>query len=429
MPMIYYGSRISDNLSTSPEGFLICHNVPIARTGYQDYLGSELPPGIQEEYNLDPQKVYKIYRSADEVFSPATIASFEGKPFTDNHPTEMVTTQNVSMYSKGHIQNVRKGEGEFQNMLIADVICTDESVTNEIKEKRKREVSCGYEYVVKKGPKGFEQTQIRGNHLALVENGRAGQKAAIQDEMPDAIIKQKTKGETNTMSTPKKVTRNFLTALGLKHYMQDAEPEALEQAIGEMGSDEGLDPSQGGDSTEKDIAELKAGLAQVMATLQQLVKSDQQVHEEVSDEDKLNALEAGCGDADPEDTPTEEKQLIEPEKEEGADADPTKEESPVAMDTAMKEVIKAMRPKLLAIPDEKARAQAVDAFVSAVKDARSTKPKSNNDYVALTKALAANAKAKAADSASAKRKSTQEVLSEQVSTINKYNPHLKKEDK
>ncbi len=424
MPMVYYGSKISGNLSTSPEGFLICHNVPIARTGYQDYLGSELPPGIQEEYSLDPQRVYKVYRSMDEVFSPATIASFEGKPFTDNHPSEMVTTQNVRMYSKGHIQNVRKGDGEFKNMLVADIICTDEVTANEIKEKRKREVSCGYDYVMKKGPKGFEQTQIRGNHLALVESGRAGQKAAIQDNMPDAIIKQKKEGEKNIMK--KNIFYKMFAA-----FAKDADPEEIAQAgqaLSEMGSDEGLEPNQGG-SVEKDITELKAGLAQVVNILQQLVKSDQQVHKEVSDEDKLNALEAGCGDVDSADPPAEEKQLIEAEKEECLDADPAEEEKPVAMDTAMKEVIKAMKPKLLAIKDEKARAQAVDAFVSAVNDARVAKPKGNNDYSALANVLATNAKAKAADGTPAKRKTAQDVLTEQVSTINKHNPHLKKEDK
>lgn len=425
--MIYYGSRISDNLSTSPEGFLICHNVPIARTGYQDYLGSELPPGIQEEYELSPQKVYKVYRSPEEVFSPATIASFEGKPFTDNHPTEMVTTQNIDMYGKGHIQNVRRGEGEFNNMLIADIICTDEAVTNEIKEKRKREVSCGYDYVIKKGSKGFEQSQIRGNHLALVESGRAGQKAAIQDEMPDAIIKQKKEGETNTMK--KNIFYKMFAA-----FAKDADPEEIAQAgqaLSEMGSDEGLEPNQGG-STEKDIAELKNSIAQLTTVVQQLVESDKKVHEGLTDEDKLKALETGCGDEDPEDVAAEGKEkqaqqlLIEAEKEEGMDQDP--ELAKAAMDAAMKAVIKTMSPILLSIPDEKARAKVVDSFVAAVKDSRSGKPK-NNDYSSLTKIITANAKAKAADSNTKQRKTTQDVLTEQVNTINKHNPHLKKEDK
>ena len=50
--MLYYGTKLSDNISLRPEGYLMCLNVPVARTGYQDYLPEELglgsgtsPPG------------------------------------------------------------------------------------------------------------------------------------------------------------------------------------------------------------------------------------------------------------------------------------------------------------------------------------------------------------------------------------------------
>ena len=82
----YYGSKISDNLTKTPEGFLICHNVPIARTGQQLYLGSETP--FKE---LPSNDTVKIVRHPEEVFSKATLASFEGKPVTDDHPLEDVT--------------------------------------------------------------------------------------------------------------------------------------------------------------------------------------------------------------------------------------------------------------------------------------------------------------------------------------------------
>lgn len=421
--MIYYGSKISDNLSETPEGFLICHNVPIARTGYQDYLGSELIaclPDIKKEMDINPDKIYKVYRSKEEVFAPATIASFEGKPFTDNHPSEMVTTSNIDIYGKGHIQNVRKGDGEYRDMLIADIICTDEGVSSEIKSKAKREVSCGYNLVIKKGSKGYEQTQIRGNHLALVENARAGQKAAIQDNEPDAI-KQKKEGEN------KMIKSNIFYKM-FAAFAKDAEPEELAQAgqaLSEMGHDEGLTPppaagqqqaqQQGG--TEKEIAELKAGVAQIMATLQQLVKSDQQVHQQVSDEDKLDALEKlddgeGCGANDEEGS-----DVIEPEKEE-------KEEAP-AMDAAVSKLVKAMRPSLLAIEDPVARGKAVDAFCAVIKDSRVTK-KTDNGYDALIKVV--NSKKTAKDSA-AKPKTMDERAEEQVAAINKFNAQNKKEDK
>lgn len=428
--MIYYGSRISDNLSTSPEGFLICHNVPIARTGYQEYLGRELPPGAQEEYDLDPDKIYKVYRSHGEVFSPATIASFEGKPFTDDHPTEEVTPQNISMYGKGHIQNVHRGTGKYENMLLADIWCTDENVANLILDKKnpKREVSCGYMHKVVKGAKGLEQKEIRGNHVALVENGRAGEKAAIQDSNPDAI-KNKEKGE-------KKMAKSLFGKM-FSAWAKDAEPGEIEEALKEMGKDETPeaknDPKQGGEIEElkKDVSELKLAMSEVTNTLKQLVESDRKVHEEVSDEDKLEELEKGCNSKDslenPKSEEAEEKENSEQLIESDENSEENEEEKPTTTDSAvLQQFIKAMKLKLLAIEDKEARSQAVDAFVAAVKDAQIKKPKSKNNYSALTKAI--NSNRQALDKKPAVR-TFDEKLTDQVNAINKFNPHAKKEGK
>ena len=78
--MIYYGTHLSENISRrKPEGYLLCLNVPVARTGTQEYLPEELgqPPGP------DP---IQVYRPEDEVFAPETIASFEGMPVTKQPP-------------------------------------------------------------------------------------------------------------------------------------------------------------------------------------------------------------------------------------------------------------------------------------------------------------------------------------------------------
>jgi hypothetical protein len=78
--IMYFGSKISDNKVLTPEGYLICKNVPIGRVGWMDYLGEEL--GIEEKRG----QVVKVYRSPEQLFSKATIASFEGKSVTNNHP-------------------------------------------------------------------------------------------------------------------------------------------------------------------------------------------------------------------------------------------------------------------------------------------------------------------------------------------------------
>ena len=51
--MHYYGTRLSDNLSfREPEGYLLCLNVPVARTGTQEYLPEELGISTNSEFRI-----------------------------------------------------------------------------------------------------------------------------------------------------------------------------------------------------------------------------------------------------------------------------------------------------------------------------------------------------------------------------------------
>lgn len=174
MPISYYGSKISNNITELSDGCLLCSNVPIARTGTYKYLRKEL--------GLDGSGIVDVYRTEDQVFNDAVIASFEGKAFTDTHPSVDVDVNNWSIYAKGDVRNVRRGKGDFSNCLVADIIVRDPIVIDEIKSGVKREISSGYEceYVEENGK--IYQRNIRGNHVALVQAGRAGNQVKIYDE-------------------------------------------------------------------------------------------------------------------------------------------------------------------------------------------------------------------------------------------------------
>lgn len=171
----YTTSKISENMHETPEGFLVCIGVPIARTGEMVYGEGETPLEVGEDGRV------LIQREAEEVFREETIASFEGKAVTITHPTEFVDPNNWSRLAKGVLQNVRRGEGEQGNDLIADLLITDSVAINLVKNGL-REVSCGYEaeYTQTGEGRGL-QTKIVGNHLALVDEGRAGSAYAIND--------------------------------------------------------------------------------------------------------------------------------------------------------------------------------------------------------------------------------------------------------
>ncbi len=66
--MVYYGTRLSENLSLrEPEGFLLCLNVPVARTGVQEYRPGELGLGSGPGFGWN--EMIPVYRPEEEVFA------------------------------------------------------------------------------------------------------------------------------------------------------------------------------------------------------------------------------------------------------------------------------------------------------------------------------------------------------------------------
>lgn len=205
MPIAYYGSSISPHIDKSPEGYLICRDVPINRTGEQDYLAREL--GLDG----DPERVVKVYRLPEDVFAPAALASFEGKDVTNSHPPEMLTAENQAAYSKGHLENVRR----VGDNTVADLFIKDPMLVSQVESGAMREVSCGYNCNFKPYLDGYKQTRIRGNHLAIVPRGRAGGSVSIHDAAA--------KAEKGTNMN--KLVHGILTAFGMA--AKDASPEDI----------------------------------------------------------------------------------------------------------------------------------------------------------------------------------------------------------
>ena len=221
--MVYFGTRLSENISRrEPEGYLICLNVPVARTGTQEYLPSELGlPGMDD-------RMIQVERTAEEVFSAACMASFEGMPVTDNHPTaaEGVTAENIRYLQKGHAMNIRRGPPPEDDLLMADLIITDPRLIEEILGG-KREISCGYNDVLSEEDGKYYQREIRGNHVAVVDAGRAGPRVSIKDS--ESGINE---GRAN-MNRKNKVFAKLMARMA-----KDGDTEALEEVIAEIMGEE-----------------------------------------------------------------------------------------------------------------------------------------------------------------------------------------------
>lgn len=173
--------RLSARQSMTPEGFLLCESVPIARTGTLIYDESELVNDDGPIVQGGDGGLVTIERNADEVFRAETIASFEGKPVTLSHPDDFVSPANWRELSMGITQNVRRGDGVESDLMIADLLITDLGAIEDVRSGL-RQVSCGYDADYEQLAVGRgRQMNIVGNHVALVERGRCGPRCAIGD--------------------------------------------------------------------------------------------------------------------------------------------------------------------------------------------------------------------------------------------------------
>jgi hypothetical protein len=164
----------------SSEGYMGAH-ARSARSGVYQYLGSEVDP---EGKSFQADQVVNVYRSPDEVFAAKALGSFVAKPITNDHPASPVTAANWRDIARGTIMGAVK-EGDYVGF---DLAFLDAGIVDSI-ESGKKELSCGYssQIVIGDGvaPDGTayqaRQTEIRGNHLALVDKGRAGSTCRVGD--------------------------------------------------------------------------------------------------------------------------------------------------------------------------------------------------------------------------------------------------------
>lgn len=151
-----------------------------ARTGVYDYQACE----IGAPASFKPTDTVKVYRDEAEVFAVDSVRSFIGRPITNDHPREAVTAANWRDHARGTVMGALR-DGDH---LAFDLVLMDAAAIKSV-EDGKRELSNGYEctldWTAGTAPDGTvydaRQVGIKGNHVAIVDHGRAGSNCAIKD--------------------------------------------------------------------------------------------------------------------------------------------------------------------------------------------------------------------------------------------------------
>ncbi|KVC45196.1 DUF2213 domain-containing protein [Burkholderia diffusa] len=274
----YTIQKLGPKRSLTPEGFLLCEDVPVARTGEMLYAAGEVP------VEAGPDGLIRISRTPEEVFRDETLASCAGKPVTLDHPDDFVTPATFSQLGKGVMLNIRRGEGLENDLILADLLITAQDAITAVQEEEIEEVSLGYEADYEQvSPGRGVQRNIVVNHVAIVPRGRCGPRCAIGDKEPE----MKTK-DSKTSRRPAWLDR-LMTAMRAKD--ADGVEEALEEGQKAM-DEESEEEREKREATERDgkTADALAALAKTVKALDRkvsrLAARDAEREQETEDDDE-----------------------------------------------------------------------------------------------------------------------------------------------
>lgn len=163
-------------------GFMRVKISPFTKEQVAPYYGREIPGW--EQLGLNPGKIYYGYRPASELSDPAAVNSINGIPVHLRHHAD---------FAEAPAHGTRVGaagtDAEWRApYLMNSLTIYDKEAQDGINSNEIRDLSLAYQYQpdMKTGEwqgqhYDFIMRHIRGNHVALVEEGRAGHDVLVFD--------------------------------------------------------------------------------------------------------------------------------------------------------------------------------------------------------------------------------------------------------
>lgn len=147
------------------------------------YQGREIPGW--EALGLDPERVYAVYRPGAEL--EKAVPTFNGLPVLNRHTKDSAFDPQKALRVGATGTSAAFDGTNLGNALVFH----DAEAIARIESGEQKELSAGYRYdpVVRSGvflgqPYDLVMTNIRGNHIALVREGRAGPDVVVADKKP-----------------------------------------------------------------------------------------------------------------------------------------------------------------------------------------------------------------------------------------------------
>ena len=166
------------------QGFLHVEDCNISKAVVNSYSGKEIPDFVS--LGLDPNKVYKIYRDPKELAKAAD--SFNNLPLMDKH-IEVSDLDLENPKVKDHLVGSTGTDAKFKApYLVNSLVVYTRGAIDGVESKDQSELSCAYRYKIDMTPGTVDgenydgrMTNIAGNHVAIVVEGRAGADVMVAD--------------------------------------------------------------------------------------------------------------------------------------------------------------------------------------------------------------------------------------------------------
>ncbi len=253
-------------------GFLHVAVSNISKEDVNPYLGWEVPR--HKELGLDPQKLYYVFRSGKELEKCAS--TFRNLSLMRNHHDDSADNPQ----REHRVGSVGSDCAYREPYLQCSLCVTDGEAIRKIENGERMEISAGYFYdpVMESGEfngKKYDiiMTNIRGNHVALVDEGRAGN---------DVVVADSAKNISNTPTKGKGMTKKYKSvSLAL-----DAATAALK-----MAKDSG-EASEAIEQAEADIAKAALAVQRIEADMEGDSPEDFGINDDSMDAMKACGLDA-----------------------------------------------------------------------------------------------------------------------------------------
>lgn len=173
-------------------GYMHVEGNRLSKACVSPYRGFEIERW--QELGLDQNKIYQIYRPAEELAKAAF--TFDGMPLMDNHIMTSSSELEKPKVKSKVVGAIGSGVKMVDDYLVGPITIWTDGGQEGVKTKQQADISCGYRYSLDTTPGvtpdgvayDMKMVDISANHVALVPLGRVPGAMVADGALPCELV-------------------------------------------------------------------------------------------------------------------------------------------------------------------------------------------------------------------------------------------------